>query len=170
MDFKQYLNWIEGMTPLIIDFYWRFGPLKYLEIQEKMNKIYKISRGLYSSIKLNCFPHEYIWDEYPSTILILPYTWNNDVFRDKKGFWCIKITNQIISLLKGYTNLVKEHSFLHLRLHVRPFMNILPHQIRICEYLSNWNPLLIWKNIAPWCIVTKIAQITKPPENDGYNL
>ena len=68
----------------------------------------------------------------------------------KKGFWCIKITNQIISLLKGYTNLVKEHSFLHLRLHVRPFMNILPHQIRICEYLSNRNPLLIWKNIAPW--------------------
>ena len=91
-----------------------------------------------------------IWDEYPSTISILPYTWNNDVFRDKKGFWCIKITNQIISLLKGYTNLVKEHSFLHLRLHVRPFMNILPHQIRICEYLSNRNPLLILKNIAPW--------------------
>ena len=107
-------------------------------------------RGLYSSNKLNCFPHEYIWDEYPSTISILPYTWNNDVFRDKKGFWCIKITNQIISLLKGYTNLVKEHSFLHSLLHVRPFMNIHPHQIRICEYLSTRNLLLIWKNIAPW--------------------
>ena len=106
---------------------------------------YVSSRGLYSSNKLNCFPHEYIWDEYPSTISILPYTWNNDVFRDKKGFWCIKITNQIISLLKGYTNLVKEHSFLHLRLHVRPFMIILPHQIRICEYLSNRNPYLFWR-------------------------
>ena len=31
-------------------------------------------RGLYSSNKLNCFPPEYIWDEYPSTISILPYT------------------------------------------------------------------------------------------------
>ena len=107
------------------------------------------NRGLNSSNKLNCFPHEYIWDEYPSTISILPYTWNNDVFRDKKGFWCIKITNQIISLLKGYTNLVKEHSFLHSLLHVRPFMNIHPHQIRICEYLSTRITLLILKNIAP---------------------
>ena len=114
-----------------------------------MNKIYKISRGLYSSIKLNCFPHEYIWDEYPSTISILPYTWNNDVFRDKKNFWCIKITNQIILLLKGYTNLVKEQSLLHSRLRVWPFMNILPHQLRICEYISIWNLCLICKNIAP---------------------
>ena len=31
-------------------------------------------RGLYSSNKLNCFPPEYVWDEYPSTISILPYT------------------------------------------------------------------------------------------------
>ena len=69
-------------------------------------------------------------------------------FRNKKGFWCIKITNQIISLLKGYT-LMKEHSFLHSRLCVWPFMNILPHQLRICEYLSIQNSLLIWKNIAP---------------------
>ena len=31
-------------------------------------------RGLYSSNKLNCFLHEYVRDEYPSTISILPYT------------------------------------------------------------------------------------------------
>ena len=108
------------------------------------------SRRLYFSNKLNCFPHEYVWDEYPSTISILPYTWNNDVFRDKKGFWYIKITNQIISLLKRCTDLVKEHSFLHSRLHVWPFMNILPHQSRVRGYLSTQITLLIWKNIAPW--------------------
>ena len=44
---------------------------------------------------------------------------------------------------------MKEHSFLHSRLCVWPFMNILPHQLRICEYLSIRNSLLIWKNIAP---------------------
>ena len=85
-------------------------------------------------------------------------------FRDKKGFWCIKITNQVISLLKGYTkditNLMKEHSFLHLWLRVWPFMNILPHHSRICEYLSIRNPLLIWKNLAPWDLYILIA--TKP--------
>ena len=109
-------------------------------------------RGLYSSNKLNCFPHEYVWDEYPSTISILPYTWNNDVFRDKKGFWCIKITNQIISLLKGYTNLVKEHSFLHLRLHVRttfyeypstPDKNMwISFQPKSVTYLEEYIPLV----------------------------
>ena len=105
--------------------------------------------GLYSCMKFNYFPPEYVWDEYPSTISILPYTWNNDVFRDKKNFWCIKITNQIILLLKGYTNLVKEQSLLHSRLRIWPFMNILPHQLRICEYFSIRNPYLICKNIAP---------------------
>ena len=126
------------------------------------NSAHTVDRGLYSSNKLNCFPHYFIWDEYPSTISILPYAWNNDVSGDKKGFWCIKITNQIISLLKGYNNLVKEHSFLHLRLHVRPFMNIHPHQIRIFEFLSNQNPLLIWKNIAPGtnrCLFGKVFGI-----------
>ena len=40
--------------------------------------------GLYSCNKFNYFPPEYVWDEYPSIISILPYTWNKDVFRDKK--------------------------------------------------------------------------------------
>ena len=34
--------------------------------------------------QIEMFSTEYILDEYPSTISILPYTWNNDVFRDKK--------------------------------------------------------------------------------------
>ena len=101
-----------------------------------------VIRGLYSSNKLNCFPHKYVWDEYPSTILILPHTWNNDVFRDKKGFWCIKITNQVISLLKGYTkyntNLMKEHSFLHLWLRVWPWISFHPESL---TYLEEYSPL-----------------------------
>ena len=120
-------------------------------------------RGLYSSNKLNCFPPEYIWNEYLSTISILLYTWNNDVFRDEKGFWCIKITNQIISLLKGYTNLVKEHSF-------SAFANT---RTTFYEYPSTpdknmWisfqpKSVLILKNIAPWlgarnnCVKKKVV-------------
>ena len=51
-------------------------------------KILKFSnkgdRGLYSCNKFNNLPPEYVWDEYPSTISTLPYTWNNDVLETKK--------------------------------------------------------------------------------------
>ena len=112
---------------------------------------------------LNCQTHSAIFFWLPVGTLQRNYT-PSKVFRDKKGFWCIKITNQVISLLKEYTkditNLMKEHSFLHLWLRVWPFMNILPHHSRICEYLSIRNPLLIWKNLAPWDLYILIA--TKP--------
>jgi len=47
-------------------------------------------------------------------------------------------------------------------------MNILPHQIRICEYLSTRKPLLNWKNIAPCPTLhlffpkKKREEVTKP--------
>ena len=39
-------------------------------------------------------------------------------------------------------------------------MNILPHQIRIFEYLSTRNPLLIWKNISPCSLIHSCLENT----------
>ena len=44
------------------------------KIEVPIPKNLEVVRGLYSCNKLNCFPPEYVWDEYPSTILLLPYS------------------------------------------------------------------------------------------------